>query len=96
MKTLKKIHLKSVSEVLSDKEMKQFYGGGYADGSLTDQSGVNNQAAKPCPAPKRPCDGPNGKRLSSGGICCLGPYGPWGILGTYCYAELQGLSSCPS
>jgi len=38
MKTLKKIHLKSVSESLSDKEMKLVVGGGSGSGSGSSSS----------------------------------------------------------
>jgi len=41
MKTLKKIHLKSVSEFLSDQEMKLVVGGGYKSGYNLGTCGVN-------------------------------------------------------
>ncbi|MCL2650911.1 MAG: TIGR04149 family rSAM-modified RiPP [Candidatus Azobacteroides sp.] len=65
MKTLKKIHLKSVSEFLSDKEMKLVVGGeDLLDGvpydvgfGRTPEEQKECDALLPCGTTNKPCDG---------------------------------------
>ncbi|MDR0508058.1 MAG: hypothetical protein LBH32_14780 [Dysgonamonadaceae bacterium] len=94
-----------ITNILSERELMNVTGGGSAaclndDDCLPGSNcidgycgGSGDRDAKPCATPKRPCNGPHGRHTANG-VCCLGPYGPSGWWGTYCYAELWGMTSC--
>jgi natural product precursor len=101
VKTLKKIHLKSVSNFLSEREMKSVIGGeGYGGSGTYDDpyqlpevviyGNYDSNTPKPCS--NNGCRGPHGTRVA-GGVCCLLPC--FGILKTYGYGIVIGISSCP-
>ena len=92
---MKKSNLKWILNPMSDNEKKLVKGGSATQMQAPAGQLDYGEGSKPCPAPKRPCNGPAGTLLPSGGICCLGPWGPYGWFGTYCYAELQGMNKCP-
>jgi len=92
---MKKINLKGISEILSEKEMKNTVGGGNLRQSINvapDDAGGGGSSTK-----IEPCPGPYGCNSLgahiNGGICCPLPCN--GIFSAYGGAIVSGVSSCP-
>ena len=81
---MKKINLRGLSEILSEKELKNVLGGSGLEG---EGEGTD---AKPCE--NNGCDGPAGTWVGSK-LCCLLPC--FGILHKYGYGLVSGMNKCP-
>jgi natural product precursor len=81
---MSKINLKSVNQILSEKEMKNVVGG-----ASNEQTTLKN-AVQPCP--ENGCSGPHGSSVP-GGLCCLLPC--FGALRQYGYGIVRGMTKCP-
>ena len=92
---MSKINLKSVTQILNNKEMKNVLGG--LDSAITTLKQApgsefgNSGTSKPCP--NNGCDGPHGTPVVGGGLCCLLPCN--GIFKQYGYGVVKGMSKCP-
>jgi len=82
---MKKINLRGISEILSEKELKNVIG---SCGSGTDPGAPQ---IKPCP--NGGCSGPHGTKLGTDRLCCLLPC--YGYFSNYGYGIVTGMYSCP-
>jgi natural product precursor len=86
---MKKINLKGISEILSEKELRNVMGGFtkmMASGGKEDDSTTSG------PCKNNGCSGPHGTWVG-GKLCCLLPCN--GTFGPYGYGLVSGMSKCP-